>query len=263
MRHRTALDRLLQADIGRHTGIGDVEVHHRAAGTNRAEQADALRCRIVRREHQAVDGEALAVQAAGEGIVALLVDAADRGKSVRAPHAGFAELAGEIDVVGEHVVRTQIHRHELELVRVADSGRVLHPQERPGLAVDHEPGGLGAAEAKASVARLRARIVGRKAGGAAVGAVIPADAGRGSARTLVPVHAGNVAPIAGAPNRAAEERADVWAVLPGSDRAGGIGIIYRAAEPPDQPAGRGGTPRGRSRRNRDVAESIGVPDRCV
>ena len=76
----------VEAGVRGDTGVGEVEIADRRRRADRAEQADALHGRVVRRDHQPVDGEALAVQAAVEDLPpGCRPDVADRREAV-APH---------------------------------------------------------------------------------------------------------------------------------------------------------------------------------
>ena len=113
-----------EADVRRHAGIDDVEVASPSRRTDGAEQADTLRRRVVRREQQRLDGEALAVEAAGEGIVAALVDRSHReNPRVSEPHMPDLLNWPVKSMLPASSSSRPDHRHQLELMRVADGAR--------------------------------------------------------------------------------------------------------------------------------------------
>ena len=65
--------------------------------------------------------------------------AADGAKAGAAPHAGRA-IGRKVDVAAQGVAGVVIHHHQLQLMGVVDIGAEFRLQERPGIAVAHDPG---------------------------------------------------------------------------------------------------------------------------
>jgi hypothetical protein len=78
-----------------------------------------------------------AVEAAGE-FCRVIADGYKSCVGVPQPRSGF-QLA-HVDVIRQRVTGIRVDCHQLQLVRVGDSGRVFGPQERAGITVADPPG---------------------------------------------------------------------------------------------------------------------------
>ena len=136
---------------------------------------------------QAADGMALAVQATGEGVVAR----ADGNEASVAPDALAARRAAGIDVCTQHIRGARRHGHQLQLMCIVNSGRILGCQHRirgagraagivqAAVHVDQHPvvarcarrGGEVKARETAGRAHLRARQAATGTGGSLAGTV--------------------------------------------------------------------------------------------
>ena len=135
------------------------DIAQRSSGSGISEKSDMVSRRQV--DRQIRDHTALAVEASRElvGIIA------DRREAARRPHAGIlaahGKAARKINVGCELVARTEVHRHQLKLMRVCDIGRIFPLAEWAGPAIDREPAGRGIAGGKIEIAigALLERIV--------------------------------------------------------------------------------------------------------
>ncbi len=124
-----------QADIAHGCPVGNI-----------AEQAGKVGARAI--HHQARNGMAGAVEAAAERAAC---SRADRNEGRAVPHIAGGTGTGGIDILLQRVVASQVHCHQLQLVRRVDIAAVLGRQHRPGgacrvacaveraVGIDHDP----------------------------------------------------------------------------------------------------------------------------
>ena len=62
----------------------------------------------------------------------------------------------QVNVIGEGVIGVQVDRHQLQLVRVGNGGRVFGQQERTGVTVAHPPS-AGEVPVRVDIAIRRSR----------------------------------------------------------------------------------------------------------
>ena len=143
-----------------HCGAQQTDVLHRYTRADISKQSDIVGGRPI--DGQVGNGVALAVERSGE----FGGGAADRDEARRRPHAGIFAADGrqagaEVDIARQRVARAEIHRHQLQLVRVGNGGLVFPAAERPGLAVDHEPAGRARSrKAEAAIGALLEGVIG-------------------------------------------------------------------------------------------------------
>ena len=176
-----------------HCGAQQADVPHCYARADIPKQPNFVGGRSI--DGQVSNGVPLAVERSGE----FRGGAADRDEARRRPHARIFAADGrqagaEVDIARQRVARAEIHRHQLQLMRVGDGGLVFPAAERPGLAVDHEPAGRARSrKAEAAVGALLEGVIGRGrlrrvAGhGRHAGRTAGADAGRLPRRVTIPV----------------------------------------------------------------------------
>ncbi len=120
------------------TGHADAfqpQIDNAAARAGPAKQTDIGLAGTV--DGEAVDDMTLAVQAPGEGAAGI----ADGVEAGAAPDiaATAAGCRGQVDLRAQPVVGCQVQRHQLQLVGIADRGRVFRAQQRPGITCCRPP----------------------------------------------------------------------------------------------------------------------------